>query len=443
VALQALTDLVGLPEFDAALGLGGEGVSSWLGVCEGEDLEILIRSRDGWTCCRRRPAAGAEGEDETVGWLPEHCVAELAFLGSDHAADCDDALSLDRGAAVELLSRHYSGWFHCREWLGIERRKEPRRSGWVCSSYLNRPPAEARALVLDALAALLGQATALETAAAAAAAQGADSAEECLSKFFRVASELAEELESLSRAVAESERSGAVVLRAGAVAVAARDVAGGEPEQLGFQQGARLLVLHVDASGWVWCRDTESGCEGWAPRDSLSVAGALAAEQELEEEEEADLDSITTGLSKLSLPLPATPRRLTTPTPRPTPRPTTAETSPPTATSGFCLSRPNCAICLERLGMKSDGVALPCAHTFHAECLGQWLQEKRECPLCRAPAADEDDANDIARHQTEDEVRRLRSRSTWRTLDTARMAVGRVSSQSPTGWQIWRNLFSG
>lgn len=61
VALQALTDLVGLPEFDAALGLGGEGVSSWLGVCEGEDLEILIRSRDGWTCCRRRPAAGAEG----------------------------------------------------------------------------------------------------------------------------------------------------------------------------------------------------------------------------------------------------------------------------------------------------------------------------------------------------------------------------------------------
>lgn len=42
-----------------------------------------------------------------------------------------------------------------------------------------------------------------------------------------------------------------------------------------------MLVLHVDASGWVWCRDTESGCEGWAPRDSLSVAGALAAEQDL------------------------------------------------------------------------------------------------------------------------------------------------------------------
>lgn len=41
-----------------------------------------------------------------------------------------------------------------------------------------------------------------------------------------------------------------------------------------------------------------------------------------------------------------------------------------------------CTICFET--MSSDGArALPCAHVFHEDCVGQWLQQQRSCPICR------------------------------------------------------------
>ena len=40
-----------------------------------------------------------------------------------------------------------------------------------------------------------------------------------------------------------------------------------------------------------------------------------------------------------------------------------------------------CAICLATLSLPTN--ALLCGHTFHADCLRQWIQEKITCPICR------------------------------------------------------------
>ena len=46
-----------------------------------------------------------------------------------------------------------------------------------------------------------------------------------------------------------------------------------------------------------------------------------------------------------------------------------------------------CSICLDPFNEDPDGelIYLPCNenHIFHAKCIKEWLQNKRECPLCK------------------------------------------------------------
>ncbi|XP_061999267.1 uncharacterized protein LOC133716591 [Rosa rugosa] len=54
-----------------------------------------------------------------------------------------------------------------------------------------------------------------------------------------------------------------------------------------------------------------------------------------------------------------------------------------------------CSICMEGLDhfdAAEEGAdhppmiaRLPCAHTFHADCIVQWLKTNYRCPLCRSP----------------------------------------------------------
>jgi hypothetical protein len=38
-----------------------------------------------------------------------------------------------------------------------------------------------------------------------------------------------------------------------------------------------------------------------------------------------------------------------------------------------------CAICLEELQLEGeDTTSLPCLHSFHSECLNQWLEKKND-----------------------------------------------------------------
>lgn len=47
---------------------------------------------------------------------------------------------------------------------------------------------------------------------------------------------------------------------------------------------------------------------------------------------------------------------------------------------------PCCAICLETIDISGKyAQPLPCLHIFHCNCMNQWLQQNRSCPLCRYP----------------------------------------------------------
>jgi len=42
-----------------------------------------------------------------------------------------------------------------------------------------------------------------------------------------------------------------------------------------------------------------------------------------------------------------------------------------------------CIICLEEFEPSSDVTLTECAHTFHYNCLKEWIRYKKECAVCR------------------------------------------------------------
>ena len=56
-----------------------------------------------------------------------------------------------------------------------------------------------------------------------------------------------------------------------------------------------------------------------------------------------------------------------------------------TSVSGFDLPKNNlvnCPICMEDVDHR-DAFALQCSHVFHRNCVMKWLNQKKECPICR------------------------------------------------------------
>lgn len=54
--------------------------------------------------------------------------------------------------------------------------------------------------------------------------------------------------------------------------------------------------------------------------------------------------------------------------------------SPP----GFC-----CSICISETGLGSEGLRMPCLHLYHENCIVEWLETSRFCPLCRFSMPDD------------------------------------------------------
>ncbi|KAF8776591.1 hypothetical protein HU200_003311 [Digitaria exilis] len=58
-----------------------------------------------------------------------------------------------------------------------------------------------------------------------------------------------------------------------------------------------------------------------------------------------------------------------------------------------------CAICLQEFDSRPDAEApaapglraMPCSHTFHQRCIGEWLRRNPVCPLCRYELPTEED----------------------------------------------------
>lgn len=61
------------------------------------------------------------------------------------------------------------------------------------------------------------------------------------------------------------------------------------------------------------------------------------------------------------------------------------------------LSAPiDCSICLASISSEPSCEeekprSLPCHHTFHTECINEWLNVKQNCPLCRKDATTGDE----------------------------------------------------
>lgn len=47
------------------------------------------------------------------------------------------------------------------------------------------------------------------------------------------------------------------------------------------------------------------------------------------------------------------------------------------------IQEKECPICLNQL--ENTKVFLPCGHSFHGDCILDWIDNKRNCPMCRFP----------------------------------------------------------
>eukprot|EP00658_Telonema_sp_P-2_P053455 TRINITY_DN419_c0_g1_i4.p1 TRINITY_DN419_c0_g1~~TRINITY_DN419_c0_g1_i4.p1 ORF type:complete len:158 (+),score=39.70 TRINITY_DN419_c0_g1_i4:98-571(+) len=48
-----------------------------------------------------------------------------------------------------------------------------------------------------------------------------------------------------------------------------------------------------------------------------------------------------------------------------------------------------CSVCLDDFNNSSVLTTMPCGHSFHSQCVKQWLEHHRTCPNCRADVSHE------------------------------------------------------
>jgi len=347
------------------------GQLHYLEASEGCPVDILIRDREGWAFCRPSDPPGS-----SRGWLPASYVVELATLIADHQVDLEvlpqpGVLVAKKGDSVEVASRHFSGWSFCREWPGVERFKldDQVRDGWVTDSYLEDcsgtldATAKFHRLSAEALAVVRDDALQLEALCVSVATRTSKLEwlpEDWTSRCLERASTLAGDLRRIRQAAAERE---ATKLEPGMVAVALQGVDPSGDLMLPLVKGDCVTVVSEGSTGWIWCRMSlgvtggDKAPEGWVPVDAVEV-----------------LRPASTGT-----------------------RPNTAASVPP---SGGGVAPPLCSICFECLGAVAGRAVLPCAHSFHRQCVGPWLAEQARCPLCRTLAPEPEAMEDPLRPVT-------------------------------------------
>lgn len=71
-----------------------------------------------------------------------------------------------------------------------------------------------------------------------------------------------------------------------------------------------------------------------------------------------------------------------------------------------------CSICFEKINYdKNDSIPLECNHEFHDTCILSWLNEKKECPICRSQVI-----TDI--ENAKDDIESIENQSPISTLPT-------------------------
>jgi hypothetical protein len=51
--------------------------------------------------------------------------------------------------------------------------------------------------------------------------------------------------------------------------------------------------------------------------------------------------------------------------------------------SGSPLCKQRCLVCQERIKAGDELRTLPCIHSFHSQCVDQWLNSSKTCPVCK------------------------------------------------------------
>ena len=44
-----------------------------------------------------------------------------------------------------------------------------------------------------------------------------------------------------------------------------------------------------------------------------------------------------------------------------------------------------CTICKDKILKNDVCTSLPCLHTYHSDCIHEWIHKKSTCPTCRTP----------------------------------------------------------
>lgn len=154
------------------------------------------------------------------------------------------------------------------------------------------------------------------------------------------------------------------------------------PDRAGYEVLGVLLVIQLAVQGYLHVRDTISSY-GPAPRERAAFhSGNIDVSLDHENSYSANSDLLLSELGTRGPQASRVDLAATTHT-------------PPVDTARFDLSddkvmpyikgssQRKCTLCLEEL---KDPAATQCGHVFCWECIGDWVREKPECPLCRRDA---------------------------------------------------------
>ena len=72
-----------------------------------------------------------------------------------------------------------------------------------------------------------------------------------------------------------------------------------------------------------------------------------------------------------------------------------------------CAGSHECPICQDPYATADKILEMPCLHSFHQDCVMQWLEAANTCPVCRMELKPSSEGNVQARDEAQQEVENI------------------------------------